>query len=319
MIHMKDSNLVKQSRSVGLDLIRCLAIFCIIAVHFFGLHTPFYCNYLVGHSMFLQGVCASFFTIGVPLFVMLTGYLSAHKQLSWKYYRGGARVLGSYVFFSVVLIAFRALWLGEQHSVLEWGLKVLNFSAVPYGWYLEMWIGLFLLAPFLNILWGALPRDSYKYGLIATIALISVVPNSLNGKSLCLMPGFWGDMWPLLGYFIGVLVREKQYIVRAISMIWLVIVLSLVYPTASVLYVEFVKAGVPGAMRYLTGMGTVVFPWLIALPVFLLLYRRDTRCEWLRRWLASVSKASLDMYLCCYMFDALFYPFFMEHYYESQA
>ena len=28
---------------------------------------------------------------------------------------------------------------------------------------------------------------------------------------------------------------------------------------------------------------------------------------------------SLEMYLCCYMFDQLYYPWFKEHFYESQS
>lgn len=42
-------------------------------------------------------------------------------------------------------------------------------------------------------------------------------------------------------------------------------------------------------------------------------------CECLRKSLGSISKLSLDMYLCCYIFDALWYPIFKERWYENQG
>ena len=36
-------------------------------------------------------------------------------------------------------------------------MRIFSFSTIPYGWYVEMWIGLFLMVPFLNILWWNCP------------------------------------------------------------------------------------------------------------------------------------------------------------------
>ena len=62
-----------------------------------------------------------------------------------------------------------------------------------------------------------------------------------------------------------------------------------------------------------------IFGAPLAVAVFALLYRWDTRLEWLRTALGSISKLSLDMYLCCWIFDALWYPIFKERWYESQG
>ena len=62
-----------------------------------------------------------------------------------------------------------------------------------------------------------------------------------------------------------------------------------------------------------------IFGAPLAVAVFAWLYRWDTRHEWLRTALGSISKLSLDMYLCCWIFDALWYPIFKERSYESQG
>ena len=66
-------------RICGLDLIRVVAIFFVIAGHFFVINTSYRSVPFTGMSMFLQGMMHSVFTVGVPLFMMLTGYLNIHK------------------------------------------------------------------------------------------------------------------------------------------------------------------------------------------------------------------------------------------------
>ena len=139
-------------RVIGLDLIRSLAIFFVIAGHFFSLNTEFKTTEFSGISMFIQLIFFIIFISGVPLFILLTGYLNRNKTVSKDYYKSCIRVLVAYLFFSIVTILFRKYYLHEDMSWIKWGLKILDFSAIPYGWYIEMWIGLFLLTPFLNMM-----------------------------------------------------------------------------------------------------------------------------------------------------------------------
>lgn len=80
-------------RVIGLDLIRSCAIFFVIAGHFFSLNTEFRTNVFEGVSMFIQGAFSMLFASGVPLFIMLTGYLNCNKTVSRQYYKGGIKAL----------------------------------------------------------------------------------------------------------------------------------------------------------------------------------------------------------------------------------
>ena len=81
-----------QSRIIGLDLLRSCAILFVIAGHFFALNTPFKSTIFEGFSMFLQALIFPLFLTGVPLFLMLTGYLNTNKTVSKQYYKGCIRV-----------------------------------------------------------------------------------------------------------------------------------------------------------------------------------------------------------------------------------
>ena len=138
-----------------------------------------------------------FNAIGVPLFIMMTGFLNAHKiECNWKYYRGGIRVIIAYLFFAVVTILFRRFWMEEDLSWIKWGLKILDFSVIPYGWYIEMWIGLYLLTPFLNLMYKAIPIKRQKQILLVTLFVLTALPDLFNRYGFHLVPGFWQNIYP---------------------------------------------------------------------------------------------------------------------------
>lgn len=193
-----------KERYIGIDIIRVCAITFVVAGHFF-MNSGFSEAPFEGVSMFIQGVAKSFFGMGVPLFLMMTGYLNGHKEVNLAYYRSGTRVLVSYLFFSLFTILFRQYYLGQDLSWLQWGHSILAFDAIPYGWYIEMWIGLFLLTPFLNILWRNIPNHRQKLILLGSLYVMTSLPDLSNRYGLHLLPGFWQGGYPLLFSSPGVI------------------------------------------------------------------------------------------------------------------
>lgn len=141
-----------RTRSVGLDLVRTFAILFVIGAHFF-MNSDFSRTGFNSLSMFVQGVLQTLTMTNVPLFMILIGYLNLNKKIGKKYYRNMLRVIWAYLFFSVVtLIVARYVW-HEPVTLKSAVLGITSFAAIRYGWFIEMWIGLYLLTPFLNILW----------------------------------------------------------------------------------------------------------------------------------------------------------------------
>ena len=301
-------------RICGLDLIRVCAIFFVIAGHFFTLNTSFKNVPFTGFSMFVQGIMNSVFMVGVPLFIMLTGYLNINKQPTKKYYKGMIRVLVAYIIFSIVTIAFRKLYLGENLSITQWILKIFNYSAIPYAWYIEMWIGLALLTPFLNYLWKAIPTIKEKLLLIASLFIMTSLPDLCNRYGMYIFPAYFAKAsYPLMFYFIGTFIREYQPIIKTRVGLFTLLAISLTMPTANILI--FNGADI---VEITGGPGGVFYTW-IAIAIFLMLYRRDIKFKPVKQWITHCSMVSLEMYLCCYIFDQLYYPYFKEHFYVTQS
>lgn len=136
----------------GLDVLRALAIASVVGGHFF-MNTAFGRTPVDTPSMFMQNAMQYLLTtIGVPLFLMLTGYLNCTKRLTVGYFPKLVRVLVSYVVISVVSYAVLLAVGAEAFSIKGFVNGLGGFNIIRYSWYINMYIGLFLLIPVINII-----------------------------------------------------------------------------------------------------------------------------------------------------------------------
>lgn len=212
-------------RNPSLDLIKCIAIWCVLSVHFF-LNCGFYKEPLDNKHMLLMETMRTCFMIGVSLFIMATGYLMNGAKLSRRYYKGIISVLEMYFIASIVCILFKKFYLGQEIGLLEGVLSILDFSGNSYAWYVEMYIGLFLLIPFLNLIYHGLDDRKKKLTLIATMIFLTVLPSFMNIYNFQtaefwlkpeagteydkLLPAWWTGIYPITYYFLGAYLSEYK-------------------------------------------------------------------------------------------------------------
>ena len=209
-------------RNSSLDITRIVALFSVVSVHFF-LNTGFYKYTVTGKRMLVMTIMRTACMICVPLFLTLTGYLMSRKTLSKKYYGGIVKTLGMYLLASAACIVFRVFWAKAAFpGDLFWG--ILNFKTAAYGGYIEMYIGLFLLIPFLNLMWNGLTSKKQKLALVATLIVLTSLPSMLNAYNFSvagwwktpvisaeyrdIFPKWWTGIYPLTYYFVGAFLRE---------------------------------------------------------------------------------------------------------------
>ena len=106
-------------RDIGLDLTRILAFLAVPSVHFF-LNSTYYDTAIVGPRMALMTVMRTAFMVCVPLYMLLSGYLSAEKHIPLTrpdllgYYKKLLPIFLTYALSTGVILLYRVLWLGED-------------------------------------------------------------------------------------------------------------------------------------------------------------------------------------------------------------
>ena len=297
---------MEKKRLPGLDLVRSFAILFVVGSHFYK-HIEFRYAVFEGTNMFVQRTFLSSLAVGVPLFLLLTGYLNSNKELSMKYYKGIVRVLEAYLVYSVLTILYRYFVNGEHLSVFLWIRQILNYTAVPYGWYIEMYICLFLLIPFLNIIYRNLDSQRKKRWLIITFLGLTALPISANWTATKLLPDYFIRMYPLTYYFIGAYIHEYKFKFSKLKLSLILLLLCMMDPLFnSIMHLS-------DKFSIVFGLQNGLIYTAIAVIIFLLFYDIDFKSK----LITKISLLSLDIYLCSWIFDNLYYGYFKAHYFES--
>ena len=209
-------------RDIGLDLTRILAFLAVPSVHFF-LNSTYYDTAIVGPRMALMTVMRTAFMVCVPLYMLLSGYLSAGKHIPLTrsgllgYYKKLLPIFLTYALSTGVILLYRVLWLGEEQTIRSAVKNLLSFQ--QYSWYMNMYFGLLLLTPFLNALWQSLATPTARRALLAVLLVLTVLPGMVNIYDLHsaetllhpwlstsydqLVPDWWQRLYPITYYFLG--------------------------------------------------------------------------------------------------------------------
>lgn len=245
----------------------------------------------------------------VPLFLISTGYLMKSKSFSGGgYYSGILRTLSIYLTASLACLIYRTLGLNESLGLKECISMVLGFSASNYAWYVEMYFGLFLIIPFINVMYAALKTQKKRLALIGTLIMLVRLPAQFN-LVVPVFPDFWSaTLYPILYYVIGAYLRDYEVVVSKACLV-----------VAFALWVTLCS-GINIVVSVYFNNGTFIFNsfngwesievFVLSIMAFLLLYhlKMPTASSWGGRAIALVSRLSLGTYLMSWMVDSMAYP-----------
>lgn len=211
-----------KNRVPSMDFVRCCALFFVVTVHFF-LHTGYYDWPVVGFRMYIMTVLRSYLMICVPLFIVLSGYLTCKKTISLAYYKKIFYTIWIYILASACCYGYKVVFQDVTFSFSDFVLGLMKFSSAPYSWYVELYLGLFLLTPLLNALYNGLKNQREKQVLLGTLILLTAMPHVVNiyvddlkwfanpassRAYVKILPTYWTGLYPITYYFIGCYLRE---------------------------------------------------------------------------------------------------------------
>lgn len=212
-----------------MDVIRCFALLSVISIHFF-LNTGFYDEVVSGWLMYCMMSVRTFTKCCVPLFLILSGYLMRTRRPNRKYYSKIVKTVGIYILSSLFCLIYRYVFLDAPVSPLGAVLDTLCYKAAPYSWYVEMYIGLFLIIPFLNVLYNNLGSKKEKQLLLLVFLILTALPSvanihkaagpawwitpSISDEYTQIIPQWWMGIYPITYYFIGCYLSEYPIKIR---------------------------------------------------------------------------------------------------------
>jgi len=215
------------------------------------------------------------------------------------------------------------LYTPENLEKVEWPAhitKVFNFTENSYAWYFEMYIGLFLLIPFLNILWDSIGTKKNRIILIVTCCLLSLIPKifegfrfeALNASDLTgwldILPDYWKITHPLAYFFIGKYIKEYMPNINILVRVFL----FLIAVSIPVLCCYFASKSINSYAWYMfNGFGTITNAF-VATTIFLLFFKIKKKIPIIAQIISQIAICSFEMYLFSSIFDKIYYTLFAE-------
>lgn len=302
------NKIVNKNRNFGLDLIRALAIFFVMGSHFME-YAGFYDQIMYGKKAFILTILRCLVRICVPLFILLTGYLKSEKKLNKDYYKEIKSILITYLIISIIMIIFKKFYFHENERLIDMILGIFNYTTIQYGWYVEMYIGLFIFIPFINIMYKNIPSKKQKQILILSLILTCSIPQtlkvlSINNTSIDIFPDWWGNTtYVLIYYLIGAYIHEYKPTIKK-KLILILISVTLIIEVFIIFYYckgETFSRVIPNGLNF------NAFPIVItSVLVFLLLYNVECNNKFIRKVITSISINSFTMYLLSAIIDKVF-------------
>lgn len=282
-----------KTREPGLDLLRCMALFFVVLFHSF-LNNGYYAQPQTGIFMWLFGSLRWLSVSCIGIFLMLTGYLKCERTGFRSCWGGLPPVLLEYLAASALSIPIRHFCFGDTQPLSVWLTRLLSFRGVYYGWYVEMFVGLTLLSPFLNVLLGTLKQPR-------KLVLVLLVLTALPGATpLPLAPAFWRGMYPVTYYCLGAAIRKTQPKIPPAAGMMGALVIALGLGAATVLSTDDSLA------KALTWEFGDLWIAAMAVCLFLALYRVRPGKR-LQKWLAFGSGGCYGGYLLSHLLDGWCY------------
>ena len=221
---------------------------------------------------------------------MLSGFLCRTKKISLRWYLKIFKIVAEYVVCSLVIMVFRKHYFGQEFTPVAVIESILNFSMAPYSWYINMYIGLFLLIPFLNVLYNNIPDRNKKRLLLAASIVIFSVPQTFRRLAW----GYWNIGYPLMYYFIGAYINEYRPKINKLAAL-AIIVATLAFE-AEILMTSPAYINVESHNNlFCLIVTTMTFSLLCDLTA----KRKNSACRALR----TLANTSMSFFLLSYMFD----------------
>ena len=294
----------------GIDIVKILAVFLVISIHFF-LYSGFYYEPMTDKKFMAPIAFRWIAYTCVPLFMTATGYLMKNKKFSPKFYLGLTKIIILYLFISLLCIHFRKEQFAEEFDRWKLLRGFLEFNNANYGWYINYYICIFLVIPFLNLAFNGLDNKWQRLVLVITVTLTTVFARSLflgfeRDNQIRLFPDYMNGAWPIAYYYAGAYIREHPPKNKIVSKLItsVVLVCTLLFMTKSSYdqslkdvnnYQHF------GSLHFNDYSTYPVF--ILAVCIFMLLYDIKTTNKYVKFFLRQISDTTLVLYMISYIFD----------------
>lgn len=189
-------------RNVGLDCLKIIAMLMIVFIHVIGKGMFRYeANNVEFYkiALFIRIFCI----VAVNCYVLITGYFQIESKFNTKKI---INIWGKVLFYSIS-IYIMLLLLGQVNFNIKDVIKSIFPILTNEYWFVNCYLLLYILSPFINKMINQLDKKEFKKLLIILLVVFSIFPSVLPVSFTMDNTRGYGIIWFIVLYLIGAYIR----------------------------------------------------------------------------------------------------------------
>ena len=203
---------IKKQRIIGLDLLRIIAMLMIVTMHYLG-NGNFLNSEENGNFNIIANIMESLSIVAVNCFVLITGCFLANSIFSWKKV---FKLWGETLFYSISIYLVLIITGVHEFSIKEAVKSFLPVITREY-WFINVYLLMYILSPFLNILINHLKKEELKRLIIILLFAFCIMPSCLPGSMNFDTTGGYGIIWFIVIYMVAAWIRLYDINIKSLK------------------------------------------------------------------------------------------------------
>lgn len=166
----------KTIRESNFELMRIISMFFIVLYHMIISTGGDLLNTTSGMTNVILDLICMLIVVHVNSFVLITGYFQCEKKISWK----KALSLIGMAWFYKIIIGLIFLITGYSNFNLTDYILWLSPLEFENNWFLTVYISLYLLSPYINIMLDKVNQKDHRKLVLLLILMFSIIPTVTN-------------------------------------------------------------------------------------------------------------------------------------------
>ena len=174
---------MKKIRQSNFELMRIISMMMVVMWHVI-LHSNLY-NSTTGVTKFILEALILFGVIHINSFVIVTGYFQCDKQFKWSRFFHTFFITW---FYKALIALIFFIFITNTISSIELFKELMPFDFRDY-WYINCYLILYILTPFINKLINSMSQKEHRKLLIISFILFSLIP-LISNQGIILNDGY---------------------------------------------------------------------------------------------------------------------------------
>ena len=194
-------------RQINLEILRIISMLMIITLHFLG-HGKVLSNVEANSSFYyltwsIEGICY----IAVNCYVLISGYFLVNSTFRIEKL---ITLLVQVIFYSAFIYILFCVSGYTNFTLLEF-LKAITPTISGEYWFVTMYVGMYVLSPFINVLIKNMNQKQHMSCILLLIFLFSILPSIVYYSAGLNFGGGTGVVWFIVLYMIAAYIK-KYYV-----------------------------------------------------------------------------------------------------------